>query len=184
MIIEAIKLYESGKSLREVGKEFGVSKDRIRYMFKKLLIPLRTRSESNSGKKRSLETKQKLSAAAMGGKKSLETCKKMSESRMGKKASPETKQKMSEVQRGENYDSVEAVKQANRKTARKLIPVADKCEFCGKINTADISFHRHHIDEDTHNNDVATNLVVLCNSCHRLEHARLNKEKKKKREEK
>ena len=62
----------------------------------------RRMSESAKGKKRSTEARRKMSESAKGKKMSEEARRKMSESHKGKQHSEDTKKKMSETHKGKN----------------------------------------------------------------------------------
>jgi len=48
---EGIKMYDAGKTLREIAKEMGVVKTTVRRMFEKLAVPVRNNSESKTGRR-------------------------------------------------------------------------------------------------------------------------------------
>jgi hypothetical protein len=106
--LELKELYLNKKlSTREIAKVTGLGKSTIFSYIVKYNIQLRSKSEGNTGKVRSAETRNKISLNQMGEKNknygkhfSESHKKKLSESNKGKKLSEETKRKISEKHKG------------------------------------------------------------------------------------
>lgn len=54
---------------------------------------------------------------------------------------------------------------------KALVRDGFKCRRCGLRDSRKGKLHVHHIDENNKNHDL-TNLITLCNSCHRTVHCR------------
>lgn len=128
-----------------------------------------------SGKKRSEETKLKISKKKKGVKLSKETVKKMCNNRVGmtgKKHTEEAKRKNREAHLGEKSSnwqggiSFEPYNTDWTKTLKRSIRERDKytCQICSK-QQEDRAFHVHHIDYNKLNSN-PNNLITLCSNCH------------------
>jgi len=139
----------------------------------------------NVGKKRSEETKKKISEANKGKKRSKEFKKRMSEihkgkkfsSRLGKKHSKETRKKMSKAHKEEKHwnwqggisfeeygiDWTDDLKESIRKRDNYI------CNLCGihqdELDGRHKKLDIHHIDYDKYNLN-PNNLITLCRNCH------------------
>ena len=119
------------------------------------------------------ETKRKISETEKGKKLSLEVRRKISEAVKGRKHSKEAKSKMSVNHQGDknyfwrggSFNGYTNDWQSIRKTIRKRDN--HKCALCGRTRRKDEkNFSVHHIDINSLNND-PKNLITVCQSCHK-----------------
>lgn len=122
------------------------------------------------------------STLLLGHVVSDETREKIGQSNSGKIRTSDTRNNFSKVMKlrwsnGEfdNQRKSDASRVRLYKTSLSKLSVTirerdnDQCQICGKDVSNGRLGHIHHID-GTKTNDIDTNLVLLCNSCHKLVH--------------
>lgn len=177
---EAVKLYESGLSLKEVGKLLSCSSSAVQRRLKPLGI-LRDKGAAGKGRSLSAETKKKMSDAKKEYWSKPENRAAFSGPNnhfYGKKHKPESieimKQKLSIALSGENNPqwrgglSLEPYGVGFTRTLKRHIKERDNytCQICGALwKELDTPLYVHHIDYDK-TNHCMENLVTLCSHCH------------------
>ena len=153
--IEIIRLYDSGKSIYEIVKAFGVGHSVVEYRLSKYDVPMRT-----------------ISQALVGKPKSEEHCKALSQTRIDKGLARAEKNPNWNGGTSSEYDKkMAAVKRSPMyKEWRKSVVSVGFCKSCGSTE----NLYAHHILPKSKFPNLIHDLangICLCRSCHTRLHS-------------